>query len=101
MLVLNQSEFIHVAPFFFFLQILKNICLLFTFVFKAYGILVPHPGIEPISPALEGGFLITTPPVVVQSLSCVSLQLHELQHTRFPCPSPSPGVYPNSCQLSP
>ena len=30
---------------------------------------------------------------VVQLLSCVdSLQLHGLQHSRFPCPSPFPGV---------
>ena len=26
-----------------------------------------------------------------------SLQPHELQHTRPPCPSPIPGVYPNPC----
>ena len=26
-----------------------------------------------------------------------SLQPHELQHARPPCPSPTPGVYPNSC----
>ena len=26
------------------------------------GILVPRPGIEPMSPALEGGFLTTGPP---------------------------------------
>ena len=29
-----------------------------------------------------------------------SLQLHELQHTRPPCPSPTPGVHPNPCPLS-
>ena len=29
-----------------------------------------------------------------------SLWLHGLQHTRPPCPSPTPGVYPNSCPLS-
>ena len=29
-----------------------------------------------------------------------SLRLHGLQHTRPPCPSPTPGVYPNSCPLS-
>ena len=28
----------------------------------AYEILVPRPGIEPTSPALEGGFLTTGPP---------------------------------------
>ena len=29
-----------------------------------------------------------------------SLQPHELQHTRLPYPSPTPGIYPNSCPLS-
>ena len=29
-----------------------------------------------------------------------SLWPHELQHARPPCPSPTPGVYPNSCPLS-
>ena len=29
-----------------------------------------------------------------------SLWPHESQHTRLPCPSPTPGVYPNSCPLS-
>ena len=29
-----------------------------------------------------------------------SLWPHELQHTRPPCPTPTPGVYPNSCPLS-
>ena len=28
------------------------------------------------------------------------LRPHGLQYTRPPCPSPSPGVYPNSCPLS-
>ena len=38
--------------------------------------------------------------VVVQSLSCVWLWSHELQHTRLPCPSPSSGACSNSCPLS-
>ena len=29
-----------------------------------------------------------------------SLQPHNLQHARPPCPSPTPGAYPNSCPLS-
>ena len=29
-----------------------------------------------------------------------SLQPHELQHARPPCPSPTPGVHPNSCPLN-
>ena len=36
-----------------------------------------------------------------QSLSCVRLFTTPWpQHTRPPCPSPTPGVYPNSCPLS-
>ena len=29
-----------------------------------------------------------------------SLQPHELQHARLPCPSPTPGVHPNPCPSS-
>ena len=29
-----------------------------------------------------------------------SLRLHESQHARPPCPSPTPGVHPNSCPSS-
>ena len=29
-----------------------------------------------------------------------SLRPHRLQHARLPCPSPTPGVYSNSCPLS-
>ena len=37
----------------------------------------------------------------VQSLNCVWLfATPELQHARPPCPSPTPGVYPNSNPLS-
>ena len=36
---------------------------------------------------------------VTQSLSC-SLQPQGLQHARVPCPSPTPGIYSNSCPLS-
>ena len=32
--------------------------------------------------------------------SCLTLQPHESQHARPPCPSPTPGVYSNSCPLS-
>ena len=36
----------------------------------------------------------------VQSVVSNSLRPHELQHTRPPCPSPTPRVYPNPCPLS-
>ena len=32
--------------------------------------------------------------------SCLTLRPHEWQHARPPCPSPTPGVYSNSCLLS-
>ena len=32
--------------------------------------------------------------------SCLTLQPHGLQHTRPPCPSPTPSLYSNSCPLS-
>ena len=34
------------------------------------------------------------------SVMSTSLRPHGLQHARPPCPSPTPGVYPNSCSLS-
>ena len=35
-----------------------------------------------------------------RSVMSYSLQPHGLQHARPPCPSPTSGVYPNSCPLS-
>ena len=35
-----------------------------------------------------------------RSVMSDSLRPHELQHARPPCPSPTPGAYPNSCPLS-
>ena len=34
-----------------------------------------------------------------RSVMADSLRPHELQHARPPCPSPTPGVYSNSCSL--
>ena len=35
-----------------------------------------------------------------RSVMSNSLRPHGLQHTRAPCPSPTLGIYPNSCPLS-
>ena len=35
-----------------------------------------------------------------RSVMSNSLRHHEPQHARPPCPSPTPGVHPNSCSLS-
>ena len=52
----------------------------------------------------ERGTLRAYAPVLsVQFSSSVmsdSLQLHGLQHTRLPCPSPTPRAYSDSCPLS-
>ena len=59
----------------------------------ASGSFVDHTTLDPflLKPALVLCFLQLCS---VQSLS------HELQHTRPPCPSPTPRVHPNSCALS-
>ena len=61
---------------------------------------------------LSAGFTHLTPSVrlaLIFSYSSVqfsrsvvsnSLRLHASQHTRPPCPSPTPGVHPNSCASS-
>ena len=36
----------------------------------------------------------------IHSVVSDSLRPHGLQHARAPCPSPTPGVYSNSCPLS-
>ena len=49
-------------------------------------------------------FLCFFPPFSVQfssvAQSCLTLRPHELQHTRPPCPSPTPGVHSDSRSLS-
>ena len=37
---------------------------------------------------------------ISRSVVSDSLRPHESQHARSPCPSPTPGVHPNSCALS-
>ena len=67
------------------------------------------PGIKPASPALAGGFFTNwaTWEAHLNSIQFSSVQIsrsvmsdslwpHESQHTRPPCPSPSPGVHSNS-----
>ena len=44
-----------------------------------------------------GKYMVT---LFSHSVTSNSLWPHGLQHTCFPCPSPSPGAYSNSCPLS-
>ena len=54
---------------------------------------------------IGGVFWTTMIKQVFSQFSCSfvsdSLWPHGLQHTRLPCPSPTPRAYPNSCPLSP
>ena len=83
---------------------------------------LPNPGIKPASPALTGRFFYhcTTWDAPANGKRDTNLNLswtfssvqfshsvvsnssrpHEPQHTRPPCPSPTPRAYPNSCPLS-
>ena len=77
---------------------------------------LPNPGIELtflLSPALAGGFFTNCAPWEIPELCTVqsvsqfspsvmsnSLRRHETQHAWPPCPSPTAGVYSNSCPLS-
>ena len=45
-------------------------------------------------------FMILSSVQFSHSVVSDSLQPHELQHARLPCPSPTPRVYSNSCPLS-
>ena len=65
-----------------------------------------NQGTEPRSPSLQADSLPSESPVQFSSVqfrcSVVSdsLQPHESQHARPPCPSPTPGVYTKSCPSS-
>jgi len=51
-------------------------------------------------PILGFQFLHILPVQFSHSVVTDSLWPHGLQHTRLPCPSPTPGAYSNSCPLS-
>ena len=66
----------------------------------------PTQGMERLSrlsPALQADSLPAEPPQFSQfgcSFGPDSLLIHGLHYARLPCPSPTPGVYSNSCPLS-
>ena len=53
-----------------------------------------------LQPLLKKIFFIGVSVQFSRSVVSNSLQPHESQHARPPCPSPSPGVYSNSCPPS-
>ena len=50
--------------------------------------------------SLEGKLWPTSVQFTSVDQSCPTLWPHESQHTRPPCPSPTPRVYPNPCPLN-
>ena len=54
-----------------------------------------------LKPTLRNGVWLYLSVQFSRSVKSDSLRPHEPQHARPPCPSPSPGVHPNPCPLSP
>ena len=50
--------------------------------------------------AAQGSNILGSSVQFSHSVMSDSLQPHESQHDRPPCPSPTPGVYSNSCPSS-
>ena len=49
--------------------------------------------------AVDGDLDCFHVPAIANSAAMNTMKSHGLQHTRLPCPSPSPEVCPNSCPL--
>ena len=67
---------------------------------------LPNPGVKPglfhLLPWYAGSLPLAPPQFssVQSSVMSNSLQPHELQHARPPCPSPTPRVHSDSCPSS-
>ena len=71
------------------------------FGFPSY--LSPHRALSRVSWAVQFvliSYLFYSSVQFSHSVMSDSLTPHEPQHTRPPCPSPTPEVYPDSCPLS-
>ena len=72
-------------------------------MFQCYSLKLPCPLLPSLCPHVCSLCLHLLQFSSVQfsrSVMSNSLQPHESQHARPPCPSPTPGVYPNSCPSS-
>ena len=69
-----------------FLVLLSNISWLYTWIYSRALNSVPLVSVSPFQ--------------FSRSVVSDSLQPHGLQNARLPCPSPTPGVYSNSCPSS-
>ena len=73
-----------------------------TFVFYLYvcEVFILHFPLFHLMPSIQIIYSEISSVQFNRSVVSDSLQPHESQHTRPPCPSPIPGVHPDSCPLS-
>ena len=96
---------IHCAPKVNVLELLKSLWLFCSISMSSSG---PQWGMSRVAFRDQVEFFFLARLSIIQfssvqfsrSVLSNSLQPHELQHARPPCPSPTPGAYPNSCPLS-
>ena len=92
----QHSDYLGKAPIFSW-QLACSVMVLSSFAFKGV-ILIPTPYSK--FAFYNTLFWVISSVQFSHSVMSNSLRPHELQHARPPCPSPTPGVYPNSCPLS-
>ena len=63
--------------------------------------IVQHHSSKPLILQNSGFFVVHPSHLYIQLHSVGFLRPHGLQHTRLPCPSPTPRAYSNSCPSSP
>ena len=83
----------------------KTLCLSCPVFFKFLNLSAKSSGPPLLSDFLAAALLMdftsfSTVQFSSAAQSYQTLQPHGLQHLRAPCPSPTPGVYSNSCPLS-
>ena len=59
-----------------------------------------HSSVYSLNQLMRGRYLFPQLQFSSVAQSCLTLQHHESQHTRPPCPSPTPGVHSDSCPSS-
>ena len=78
----------------------KVMSLLFNMLSRLVITFIPRSKCHLISWLQSPSAVIFSSVQFSRSVASDSLRPHELQHARPPCPSPTPGVYSNSCPSS-
>ena len=94
---IQTSHWQHLVETFF--SATYRITVLLEEWWKGLGLQFPHFTYEGIF-CLTPRWVFSSSFQFSRSVMSDSLQPHESQHSSPPCPSPTPGVYSNSCPLS-